>query len=63
VWAADLWIDPTEAAENFAGQNVTAIKAEAHALPFARGFSAGRRWPGTPPTGGGSSGRSPSSSR
>ncbi|QNE23152.1 methyltransferase domain-containing protein [Kribbella qitaiheensis] len=38
VWAADLWIDPTEAAENFAGHEVTAIKAEAHALPFARGF-------------------------
>lgn len=40
VWAADLWVDPTEAAGNFAGQgvNVTAIKAEAHALPFARSF-------------------------
>ena len=38
VWAADLWIDPTEAAEHFADLNVTAIKAEAHALPFANGF-------------------------
>jgi cyclopropane fatty-acyl-phospholipid synthase-like methyltransferase len=40
VWAADLWIEPTEAAANFAeqGVEVTAIKAEAHALPFARGF-------------------------
>jgi SAM-dependent methyltransferase len=40
VWAADLWIDPTEAAGNFAkhGVEVTALKAEAHALPFALGF-------------------------
>ena len=38
VWAADLWIDPSEAAANFAGLDITAIKAEAHALPFARGF-------------------------
>jgi SAM-dependent methyltransferase len=38
VWAADLWIDPTEAAENFDDLKVTAIKAEAHALPFAKGF-------------------------
>ncbi|GAB3823320.1 SAM-dependent methyltransferase [Kribbella italica] len=38
VWAADLWIDPTEAAANFAGLDISAIKAEAHALPFARGF-------------------------
>ncbi|GAA1530685.1 SAM-dependent methyltransferase [Kribbella lupini] len=38
VWAADLWIDPTEAAANFTGLDITAIKAEAHALPFARGF-------------------------
>jgi len=38
VYAADLWIDPTEAAGNFAGLDITAIKAEAHALPFAKGF-------------------------
>ncbi|MEV6282691.1 methyltransferase domain-containing protein [Kribbella sp. NPDC051770] len=38
VWAADLWIDPSEAAANFAGLDITALKAEAHALPFARGF-------------------------
>jgi SAM-dependent methyltransferase len=38
VWAADLWIDPTEAAANFTGLDITALKAEAHALPFARGF-------------------------
>jgi SAM-dependent methyltransferase len=38
VWAADLWIDPTEAATSFQGLDVTAIKAEAHALPFAKGF-------------------------
>jgi SAM-dependent methyltransferase len=38
VWAADLWIDPSEAAANFTGLDITAIKAEAHALPFARGF-------------------------
>jgi len=38
VWAADLWIDPSEAAVNFTGLDITAIKAEAHALPFARGF-------------------------
>jgi len=40
VWAADLWVDPTEAAATFArqGVDVTALKAEAHALPFAREF-------------------------
>jgi SAM-dependent methyltransferase len=38
VWAADLWIDPTEAAANFTGLDITALKAEAHALPFAQGF-------------------------
>jgi cyclopropane fatty-acyl-phospholipid synthase-like methyltransferase len=40
VWAADLWIDPTDAAANFAAQGVevTALKAEAHTLPFAREF-------------------------
>jgi SAM-dependent methyltransferase len=41
VWAADLWIDPTTAAENIAGQgveDVVTLKAEAHALPFAQGF-------------------------
>jgi SAM-dependent methyltransferase len=41
VWAADLWIDPTEAAANIASQGVDGIvtvKAEAHTLPFAHGF-------------------------
>ncbi|ADB30287.1 Methyltransferase type 11 [Kribbella flavida DSM 17836] len=38
VWAADLWIDPTDAAANFTGLDITALKAEAHALPFAREF-------------------------
>ncbi|GAA1558716.1 cyclopropane-fatty-acyl-phospholipid synthase family protein [Kribbella sancticallisti] len=40
VWAADLWVDPSEAAANFAahGVDVTALKAEAHTLPFAREF-------------------------
>lgn len=40
VWAADLWIDPSDAAANFASQgvDVTALKAEAHTLPFAREF-------------------------
>lgn len=41
VWAADLWIDPTEAAANIASQgvdSVVTVKAEAHTLPFAQGF-------------------------
>jgi SAM-dependent methyltransferase len=41
VWAADLWIDPTEAAANIASQGVdgvVTVKAEAHTLPFAHGF-------------------------
>ncbi len=41
VWAADLWIDPTTAAEHIAVQGVegvTTLKAEAHALPFAQGY-------------------------
>ncbi len=42
VWAADLWVPPDEAAATFetqgVGDAVTALKAEAHALPFARGF-------------------------
>lgn len=40
VWAADLWVDPTEAAANIASHNVDVVtlKAEAHALPFAKGF-------------------------
>jgi len=40
VWAADLWVDPSDAAANFAAQGVevTALKAEAHTLPFAREF-------------------------
>jgi SAM-dependent methyltransferase len=41
VVAADLWVDPTEAAATFvkAGvdDRVLAIRTEAHALPFARG--------------------------
>jgi SAM-dependent methyltransferase len=42
VWAADLWVSPDEAAATFEAQGVadavTALKAEAHALPFAREF-------------------------
>ncbi|RZU14299.1 methyltransferase family protein [Kribbella rubisoli] len=39
VWAADLWIDPTDAAAYIAPQDgVVTLKAEAHALPFAKGF-------------------------
>lgn len=40
VWAADLWVDPSDAAANFAAHGVeaTALKAEAHTLPFAREF-------------------------
>lgn len=41
VWAADLWVDPTEAAANIASQHVdgvVTVKAEAHTLPFAKGF-------------------------
>jgi cyclopropane fatty-acyl-phospholipid synthase-like methyltransferase len=41
VWAADLWIDPTEAASHIAAQGVdgvVTVKAEAHTLPFAREF-------------------------
>jgi SAM-dependent methyltransferase len=41
VWAADLWIDPTEAAAHIAAQGVEGVvtlKAEAHTLPFARDF-------------------------
>ncbi len=41
VWAADLWIDPTEAAANIESQGVdgvVTVKAEAHTLPFAHGF-------------------------
>ncbi|TDO36329.1 methyltransferase family protein [Kribbella sp. VKM Ac-2527] len=38
VWAADLWVDPTEVAAGFAGLDITPLKAEAHALPFAREF-------------------------
>lgn len=38
VWAADLWIDPSEAAANFTGLDITPLKAEAHSLPFAREF-------------------------
>ncbi|MEV8379210.1 methyltransferase domain-containing protein [Kribbella sp. NPDC056861] len=40
VWAADLWVDPSTVAANFDAQGVdaVAIKAEAHALPFAHEF-------------------------
>jgi len=41
VWAADLWIEPSEAAAHIASQDVDGVvpvKAEAHALPFAQGF-------------------------
>src|SRR5256885_6755368 len=41
VWAADLWIDPTDAAANIASQGadgVVTLKAEAHTLPFAKEF-------------------------
>ncbi|WP_020386908.1 SAM-dependent methyltransferase [Kribbella catacumbae] len=40
VWAADLWVDPSDAAANFAAHGVeaTALRAEAHTLPFARAF-------------------------
>jgi cyclopropane fatty-acyl-phospholipid synthase-like methyltransferase len=41
VWAADLWVDPSEAAAHVASQGldgIVPVKAEAHALPFAHGF-------------------------
>ncbi|MFC0623696.1 SAM-dependent methyltransferase [Kribbella deserti] len=42
VWAVDLWISPDDATATFeaqgVGDQVTALKAEAHALPFAGGF-------------------------
>lgn len=38
VWAADLWVEPTEAARYIANPAVVTLKAEAHALPFAQGF-------------------------
>lgn len=42
VWAADLWIGPDgnwrRAAEAGVADRVCPIRAEAHALPFARGF-------------------------
>ncbi|WBQ04306.1 SAM-dependent methyltransferase [Kribbella sp. CA-293567] len=40
VWAADLWIEPSVAAANFAahGVDAVALKANAHALPFAHEF-------------------------
>jgi SAM-dependent methyltransferase len=42
VWAADLWIEPTEnlarIEEAGVGDRVFPIEAEAHRLPFARGF-------------------------
>ena len=40
VWAADLWVDPDEAARTFreagVSDRVHALRAEAHTLPFAR---------------------------
>ncbi|MGZ0148633.1 SAM-dependent methyltransferase [Kribbella sp. WER1] len=38
VWAADLWVDPTEAAASTDLPEVVTVKAEAHTLPFADGF-------------------------
>jgi cyclopropane fatty-acyl-phospholipid synthase-like methyltransferase len=42
VWAADLWIGPDQnwrrACEAGVGDLVCPVRAEAHALPFARGF-------------------------
>jgi cyclopropane fatty-acyl-phospholipid synthase-like methyltransferase len=42
VWAADLWIDPSDnwqrIVEAGAGDRVYPVHAEAHALPFAKGF-------------------------
>ena len=38
VWAADLWVDPTEAAAHIGSTEVVTLKAEAHALPFAKEF-------------------------
>ncbi|TCC36502.1 methyltransferase domain-containing protein [Kribbella speibonae] len=38
VWAADLWVDPTDAAAHIDRDDVVTLKAEAHTLPFAQGF-------------------------
>jgi SAM-dependent methyltransferase len=38
VWAADLWVDPTDAAASIDSPDVVTLKAEAHTLPFAKGF-------------------------
>lgn len=42
VWATDLWIDPVQNTERIAAAGVedlvTAVHAEAHALPFEEGF-------------------------
>lgn len=42
VFAADLWIDPTENYERFKKvdleEEIIPLKAEAHQLPFAHGF-------------------------
>lgn len=38
VWAADLWVDPTEAAAHIGSTEVVTLKAEAHTLPFAKEF-------------------------
>ncbi|MEU8226888.1 methyltransferase domain-containing protein [Kribbella sp. NPDC048915] len=38
VWAADLWVDPTDAAAHIGNPDVVTLKAEAHTLPFAQGF-------------------------
>jgi SAM-dependent methyltransferase len=42
VWAADLWVPPEDAAATFdrfgVGDSVTALKAEAHSLPFSGKF-------------------------
>jgi SAM-dependent methyltransferase len=38
VWAADLWVDPTEAAEHIDSPDIVTLRVEAHDLPFAKGF-------------------------
>jgi cyclopropane fatty-acyl-phospholipid synthase-like methyltransferase len=38
VWAADLWVDPTDAAAYIGNPDIVTLKAEAHTLPFAQGF-------------------------
>ena len=35
VWAADLWVEPTDAAAHIDRDDVVTLKAEAHTLPVA----------------------------